>query len=362
MASSKEITAGAFTLLTASKEFSRFRLFLNATRVKTLGPVSYNTQIGANFRINDGNAFEISQGIGSHRSYNGQFDWRASNLLGHRLSFSAGGGYNYSPSSKVAAYERLTSSLSLPGQTSLQVSYLNTPTGPTLLVSVRGTLFRKREAAGFLNAAASEVNSFAKLEGRVYQDVNLDGRFDPSVDKPQADVKVRVDGNRYVVSDANGIVQFDSVMAGDHRIYLDLLSVRADLTLLDGDARTATLLAGTDSKVDFRLVRTGRISGRVWLDTNENGKFDEGEKPLADVRVVTASGRDTLTDADGRFVIGDLAPGEHVILIDEKTIPEKTKSGFSPLTMQVYPGRETGDVDLPVIMIPVEVKRFGSKT
>ena len=359
--STSQLRSAAFTLFNASKEFSRWRLFINATRIKTFGPASYNSQVGANFRVNDGNQIEVSQGVGSKGSYNGQFDWRYSGLLNHRLSFSAGGGYNYGQTSKFSGYERLTASLNLPRQSSVQLSYINTNAGPTLMVSIRGTLFRKRDAAAFLNAPASEVNSFAKVAGRVYQDINLNGVFDAGVDQPQADVKVRVDGNRYVVSDANGMYQFDSVTAGDHKVYLDLLSVRADLTLLDGDARAAALRVGRNSTVDFRLVRTGRLTGRVWLDLNGNGKFDEGEKPLADVRVVTGSGRDTLTDADGNFVIGDLAPGEHIVLIDEKTLPEKTMSGFKPLAMQVYPGRETSDVDLAVIVIPAEVKRFPAK-
>ncbi len=359
--SNSQIKSAAFTLFNASKDFSRWRLYVNATRIKTLGPASMNAQAGANFKVNDQQSIEVSQGIGSHRTLNGQVDWRTSGLGSKHLSFSAGMGYSYGQNSKFTAYERVTASLNLPRQSSLQVSYMNSNAGPTLLVSVRGTLFRKKEAAAYLGASISEANSFAAVRGRVYQDVNLNGRFDEGVDQPQADVKVRVDGNRYVVSDATGMFSFDSVMAGDHKVSLDLLSVRADLTLLSGDARQSALKAGSESTIDFRLVRTGRLRGHVWLDANENGKFDEGEQPLADVRVLTGSGRDTLTDADGYFVIADLAPGEHVVLIDEKTIPEKTKSGFKPMTLQVFPGRETAEVDLNVLMIPADVKHFGSK-
>lgn len=360
--SSIQARSSAFSLFNASKDFSRWRVFLNATRVKTLGTATSNAQFGANFLINDTNSLEVSQGIGSKRSLTGQIDWRSSGLLGKRLSFTAGAGYSYGQNSKFSAYERITASLTLPRQTSLQISYMNTNAGPTLLVSIKGTLFRKRESSAFLNAPLSEVNSFAKVSGRVYQDVDMNGRFDADVDKPQADVKVQVDGNRYVVSDATGQYSFGSVLAGDHTVYLDLMSVRADLTLLSGGEHAAALKAGSSSTIDFRLVRTGRLRGRVWLDANENGKFDDDEKPLADVRVVTASGRDTLTDGDGYYVIGDLAPGEHVILIDEKTLPEKTRSAAGSLSMQIFPGRETSDVALAVIFIPAEVKRFGSKT
>lgn len=357
--STSQIRSAAYTMLTASKEFSRLRLFLNATRVKTLGPANLNGQLGASYAINDSNAIEFTQGAGSRGMLNGQFDWRASNILGGRLSFSAGGGYNRDKTSGFSIFERFSASLSLPRQTSLQLTYLQTNTGPTMLISLRGSLFRKRGTREFLGSAPAEMNLYGKMSGRVYQDVDLNGSFDPGTDKPQAGVKVRVDGNRYVISDENGLYRFDSVMAGEHKVYLDLLSVRADLTVLDGDAKNTVLAAGRDSAADFRLVRTGRITGRAWFDKNENGEFDDGETPLADVRVVTASGRDTLTDSEGYFSIADLPPGDHVVLLDEKTIPEKTVSAFKPLTIRVVPGREAGDVKLPVIMAPAEVKRFG---
>ena len=203
------------------------------------------------------------------------------------------------------------------------MSYIQTGTGPTMLVSLRGSLFRKREGRTFLNASVKEMNSFGTVSGRVYQDVDLNGRYDPGTDKPQADVKVRIDGNRYVVSDQNGQYRFDAVSSGEHKVYLDLLSVRADLTVLDSDSKNMALAAGRESVFEFRLVRTGRITGRVWLDTNENGKLDEGETPLADVRVTSASGRDTLTDSDGYFTIGDLPPGEHVSCWMKRPSPKK---------------------------------------
>jgi hypothetical protein len=109
--------------------------------------------------------------------------------------------------------------------------------------------------------------------------------------------------------------------------------------------------------VNFRVVRTGRISGLVWLDANENGKLDSGEIPLPDVRVVTGSGRDTLTDGNGYFIIGDLPPGEHILLLDEKTIPERTRSAAGSLTVKVSAGNETSTV-VPVAPLPDQIKRF----
>jgi hypothetical protein len=355
------LSSSAFTMLTASKDFSRLRVFVNATRAKLLGVASLNAQAGASYALNDSNSLELSQGFSDKGAYNGQFDWRGSNLLWNHLDLSAGGGYDRDQTQKLLTFARFSAGVRLPRETSLQLNYVQTAAGSTLLLSLRGTLFRKRGARTLLDSSVAEINSYSKISGRVYQDIDLDGKFDPAVDKPQAGVKVRVDSNRYVLSGEDGAYTFDAIVNGAHTVSLDLLSVRADLTFIDRDTRDMTVTAERESVSDFRLVRTGRISGRVWMDANEDGKFDEGELPLGDVRVVTASGRDTLTDNDGYFTIGDLPPGDHVVLIDEKTLPEKMTAELKPIAIRTLPGKETGDVKLPVALIPAEVKRFGTR-
>ena len=358
--STPQIRGASFTLLNASKDFARWRLFVNASRIKTIGSALMNATFGTNFRINDSNSIEVSQAFGDRGILSGNVDWQTSNLFSDRLNLSAGFGYNRSDNSPLTTTGRVSASVRLPRQNFLQISYLQNGAGATLLFSLRGSLFKKRASESLLGAPVSEINSYGSFSGRVYQDTNLNGKFDADVDKPQANVKVRVDGNRYMESDANGLFKIEGVKTGEHRIYLDLLSVRADLTLLDGDQQQATLVSGRDSIVDFRLVRTGRITGTVWLDANENGRQDTGEETLADVRVATGSGRDTLTDSNGVFVIGDLAPGEHTIFVDEKTLPEKTKPASTPIAIKVLAGRETAETNFPVVFIPVEIKRFSA--
>ena len=359
--STPQLKKAAFTLASAAKQFSRWRLFVNATRVKTFGPASLNVQAGANIRINESNTFEISQGIGSRGLVSGTAAWQLSNLLRKHLSISGGLGYMRSATSSLRTTENASVSVRLPRQSTLQFSYLRTQTGPTLLVSLRGFLFSSHRAERAISGPVAEVNSYGAVNGRVYQDLNLNGRFDPDIDLPQANVKVRVDGNRYVVTGADGNFRIDTVQTGEHSVYLDLLSVRADLTLLDGAQQQVALVSKRDSVVDFRLVRTGRISGLVWLDLNENGRLDEGEQPLADVRIVTGSGRDTMTDANGYFLIGDLPPGEHVVLVDEKTLPDQTRSVSGSLSIKVLAGSESSGVAFAITRLPPEVKRFSNK-
>jgi hypothetical protein len=359
--STPQLKDAAFTLVSAAKRFSRWRLFVNGSRIKTFGPATLNAQAGASLSVNESNTLEISQGAGSGGQLGGSAAWQRANLFGNRFNISAGVGYMRSGTSPLRTTENVSISMRLPRQGTLQFSYLQTQAGPTLLLSLRGFMFSSRRAERVVSGPVAWVNSYGAVDGRVYQDVNLNGRYDPGVDQPQANVKVRVDGNRYVLTGQDGIYRIDTVKIGEHEVYLDLLSVRADLTLLDGAQQQVALVSKRDSLVDFRLVRTGRISGVVWQDANENGQLDEGEQPLPDVRIVTGSGRDTMTDANGYFLIGDLPPGEYVVLVDEKTLPEQMRSALGSLTIKVLAGNETGKVQFPVTAVPAEVKHFPNK-
>ena len=352
-----QLRTSAFTLINATKKFNHWSMFFNGSRVKTFGNAALNAQIGGNIRINEWNTLEVSQSVGSRGLLSGMTTWQVSNLIHNRVGLSGGLGYTRSNTAALQTSEYLSGSIKLPRNSSLQFSYLKTQTGTTALFSLHGLFFSSKRAERAMNGPLAELNSYGAVYGRVYQDVNLNGRFDQGIDQPQANARVRVDGNRYVVSDINGNFRIDSVARGDHSVYLDLLSVRADLTLLDNTEQLITLDSRHDLLVDFRVVRTGRITGLVWLDANGNGRLDEGEQPLADVRVVTGSGRDTLTDEKGYFIIGDLPPGEHILLLDEKTIPEQTRSGAGSQSIKVTAGNETSIV-LPVVALPDQIKKF----
>jgi copper amine oxidase-like protein len=352
-----QLRSSAFTLITATKKFNHWSMFFNGSRVKTFGNAALNAQIGGNLRINEWNTLEVSQSVGSRGLFSGMTTWQVSNLLHNRIGLSAGLGYTRSDSVPLHTSEYLSGSIKLPRNSSLQFSYLKTQTGTTALISLHGLFFSSKRAERAMNGPLTELNSYGAVYGRVFQDVNLNGRFDAGIDQPQANARVRVDGNRYVVSDANGNFRIDSVARGDHSVYLDLLSVRADLTLLDNTQQLITMDSRRDVILDFRVVRTGRITGVVWLDANGNGRLDEGEQPLADVRVVTGSGRDTLTDDKGYFIIGDLPPGEHILLLDEKTIPEQTRSVAGSQSIKVAAGNETAII-FPVVPLPDQIKKF----
>ncbi|HLM57027.1 MAG TPA: hypothetical protein VK422_12990 [Pyrinomonadaceae bacterium] len=362
-----QIGGGSYTLVNASKSFDRWHVFANASRIKTPGDAHQYAQLGARLRFRETDSLQISQTVGGKKTFGGALDWATQSLLERRVSLGAGLGYNRSAGSPLSVYGRLNAGVSLPFKQTLQISYARLQSGPQLHLSVRGPLFFKRREQSLAEGGAAEVNKYATVSGRVYQDLNFNGRYDADVDAPQANVRVRVDGNLSVNTDRNGVYRIANAAPGEHTVALDLLSVRADLTILGGESQTVRLEPGFDTAVDFRTARTGRVSGAVWLDLNGNGLQEEDEPALADVRVVAGAGRDTLTNERGEFVVADLAPGLHVLVVDIKTLPDDTivralVAGSQPsggtLQVKVAAGTETGDIKFAVSPKPPERKEF----
>ncbi|HEX8476651.1 MAG TPA: SdrD B-like domain-containing protein [Pyrinomonadaceae bacterium] len=64
------------------------------------------------------------------------------------------------------------------------------------------------------------------------------------------------------------------------------------------------------------------IVGRVFEDTNGNGQFDEGEKPVAGVRLYLNNGQSVTTDSAGQYNFPSVNDGSMVIALDPITLPD----------------------------------------
>lgn len=352
-----QFRSGAVTNLNITKDLSRWQFFSNLTRVKTVGAAATNIQIGARTG-GIGNGFlQISQSFGSRGYYAGEADWRTSEILSKRMGFSAGIGYFRHADGRFVLTQRTSTLLQLPRRAALQFDFLKSANGYQFGISLRGSLIRPGSGEYF-SASGFKPEKLSSIFGRVYQDINENGVFEPEIDRAEREVGIRLETGQTVKSDAEGFFRFDNVPGGEYKIALDPLTIRADLTILSNQEVNLTLLSAQKANIDFRLIRTGQITGSVWLDRNGNGRQDEGEPALPDVRVVAGNGHDTLTDSTGTFVIGDLNPGEYVIFIDEKTLPVNTKPASETQNIKVTAGKRTLAVDFPVVAKPAVIKNF----
>jgi hypothetical protein len=63
------------------------------------------------------------------------------------------------------------------------------------------------------------------------------------------------------------------------------------------------------------------ITGRVFIDSANTGRFAPGDKGVAEVRLYMEDGSSVLTDRDGRFSFAATRPGMHALRLDLTTLP-----------------------------------------
>ena len=66
---------------------------------------------------------------------------------------------------------------------------------------------------------------------------------------------------------------------------------------------------------------SGRLTGVVYLDANENGRYDAGEVGAANVVVILDGRYSVRTDANGRFEFPAVAAGHHVLTVQTDNLP-----------------------------------------
>lgn len=65
------------------------------------------------------------------------------------------------------------------------------------------------------------------------------------------------------------------------------------------------------------------VLGRVFVDSNHNDEFDDGDKPLPGVRLFLNSGQSVVTDSQGLYNFPSLGDGPQVISLDPITLPQR---------------------------------------
>lgn len=131
-------------------------------------------------------------------------------------------------------------------------------------------------------------------------------------------------------------------------------------SLLYNRSRRALQLAPGPS-----LQRAG-VAGRVFLDTNGNGRFDTGEEGLANVRIQAGSSN-AISDSSGQYRLWDVVPFEPVVVAADSLSFESPLWVASNPAVMIAPGPNRYTVvDIPVVLGSVVegsvLRRFGQGT
>jgi uncharacterized repeat protein (TIGR01451 family) len=91
------------------------------------------------------------------------------------------------------------------------------------------------------------------------------------------------------------------------------------------DRRGAKLSASDTADISLSgdvMERKGKIKGSVFVDANENGMKNADETGLEGVSLVMENGERVTSDDDGSFIFDEVKPGEHLVALDERQLPD----------------------------------------
>lgn len=97
--------------------------------------------------------------------------------------------------------------------------------------------------------------------------------------------------------------------------------------VIDGVFPSGEEISSPESRA---LVKVGQgvfsmrqfIIGKVYVDANNNYRFDEGETPVAGARIFLANGDSATTDSQGLYSIPAVSQGSQLVSLDPITLPE----------------------------------------
>ncbi len=206
-------------------------------------------------------------------------------------------------------------------------------------ISANGTL------AGIVLASGQSAIDYdfcehqpVSLSGHVYHDENNNGiRDHGEASISGVHLQLRDSHGKIVASTlsrTDGAYEFDQLVADTYALtelqpdgWLDgidaaggVLDMTVGTAINPGDEVNNIVLRWGDSGVnyDFGELLTGSLSGLVYSDPNENCEFDEGESPIANVKIDLFNDRGELvkttrTDNQGRYRFDGLAPGTYLV-------------------------------------------------
>jgi len=91
---------------------------------------------------------------------------------------------------------------------------------------------------------------------------------------------------------------------------------------------------------------SGHLSGVVYLDANDNGRYDAGEAGAPNVIVILDGRYSVRTDSNGRFDFPAVAAGHHVLTVQTETLPLPWTLNNSGRTEVNVSTRESTEVDI----------------
>lgn len=165
-----------------------------------------------------------------------------------------------------------------------------------------------------------EGEHISYVGGIVYLDENGNGILDEGEDRLPG-IKMSLNGRR-VETDKSGIFRFDYVRPDVYRLGFALERLPADYTPIT-EEKIIRVRENENLFFNFGLTMNGTISGRVFIDKNANGEFDERDEPVQWVGIILDKDKKkAYTNSSGKFYLENIPLGKHLLTIQAGSLPD----------------------------------------
>jgi hypothetical protein len=214
---------------------------------------------------------------------------------------------------------------------------------------VQGSLLWDGESGRLATAPGPSIER-AGLAGRVFQDVNFNGRWDAG-EPGVAGVRVLV-GSKLATSDSDGVFRVWDLLPFEP-VVVTVDSMSIDTPLLVPAFGTATIVPGPNRfrTMDVPLVAAGVLEGRVVRDLGGR-REPAGAVPLILLDHKTGTARRFTSFSDGAFYVMSVTPGRYSLSVDP-AILQAWQMTAQPLEFTLAPTPSgVGRNDLEVVLSP----------
>ena len=161
-------------------------------------------------------------------------------------------------------------------------------------------------------------NPKGTISGMVFKDFNRNGTRETN-EPGIGDIKIRV-GNVLVTTNDRGFYSH-KVRAKSVKVAVALDSIPSGHSLTGDVSQTFSIEQGQRYTMDFGFSIQTEVYGVFFVDANNNGTFDVGEKTVPRVRMTMDGNQTSVSDFEGIYTFYDVTPGEHTLKIDVNSLP-----------------------------------------
>lgn len=189
----------------------------------------------------------------------------------------------------------------------------------------------------------------ATIQGRVFRDMNVNGKLDPG-ELGLAGLRVELSDGQTALTDAQGQFRFTGLKPDIYSVRLPLAQFQEPIRVTSPTIVDVDISMPMVAEVNFGVVNFSRVMGSVFNDYLLTGKKELDAPGLHEVRLTLSGGkaeRPILTDSGGDFEIDDLPPGDYQLSLDASTVPANYQAETLSFPLHVVP-TATVIQDVPV--------------